>query len=72
MDTHVGRISTLLGLTKERDPKKIERDLMDLLPTEEWIAYSHRMIAHGRAVCIARRPQCNVCRFAPFCPSTVL
>ena len=69
VDTHVARIAKLLGLTRESDPVKIERDLMALLPREEWIDFSHRLIWHGRRVCIARRPQCDRCVLADVCPS---
>ena len=69
VDTHVGRITRLLGLTEEKDPVKVERDLMALLPPEEWIAFSHRLIQHGRRVCIARRPQCQSCMLSRICPS---
>ncbi len=69
VDTHVMRIARLLALTTANDPVKIERDLMTLLPQEEWVAFSHRLIHHGRAVCIARRPQCQRCALAPLCPS---
>lgn len=68
VDTHVGRLSQRLGLTKEVDPVKIERDLMAQLPQEEWIMFSHRMIHHGRRVCKARKPACDHCNFAEFCP----
>ena len=68
VDTHVGRLSQRLGLTKEVDPVKIERDLMAQLPQEEWIMFSHRMIHHGRRVCKARNPACDHCNFAEFCP----
>src|SRR5213078_1247097 len=61
VDTHVQRIATLLGLTKEKDPVKIERDLMALVPREKWTWFSHTLILHGRRVCIARRPKCEVC-----------
>ena len=69
VDTHVHRLSRRLGLTKEDDPKKIERDLMGLLPKSEWIQFSHRMISHGRARCTALRPKCDVCPLASCCPS---
>jgi endonuclease-3 len=68
VDTHVGRLSRRLGLTEESDPVKAERDLMAVLPKKEWIAFSHRMIYHGRAVCKARRPKCDSCDFRQFCP----
>lgn len=68
VDTHVGRNSIRLGLTKETDPVKVERDLIALLPAEEWIDFSHRMILHGRAICKARRPECERCPLSPLCP----
>ncbi len=69
VDTHVVRISRLLGLTEEKTPEKIERDLIDLLPKKDWILWTHLIIDHGRAVCIARRPQCHECALAKLCPS---
>lgn len=68
VDTHVGRLSKRLGLTAHSDPVKIERDLMDQLPRREWIEFSHRMIQHGRRVCMARKPKCDVCTLADICP----
>ena len=68
VDTHVGRLSRRLGLTSEKDPVKCERDLMDQLPRKEWILFSHRMIHHGRQVCMARKPACDRCRMLRFCP----
>lgn len=68
VDTHVGRISRRLGLTRETDAVKCEQDLMRLLPRKEWIDYSHRMIHHGRRVCQARKPDCESCGFNKFCP----
>jgi endonuclease-3 len=70
VDTHVKRISKLLGWTEHTDPLKIEADLMELLPKKEWIMISHRLIFHGRAVCIARRPKCSVCVLSELCPSS--
>lgn len=70
VDTHVGRISRLLGLTFEKDPVKVERDLMELLPRSEWIDFSHRLILHGRKTCIARRPRCGECVLRRLCPSS--
>jgi endonuclease-3 len=61
VDTHVKRITRLLGLTAATTPEQIERDLMQLLPPEEWVNFSHRLIHHGRQICIARRPQCTKC-----------
>lgn len=69
VDTHVGRISRLLRLTRATDPGKVERDLMTLFPPAEWTRLSHILISHGRAVCIARRPRCGVCPVAALCPS---
>jgi endonuclease-3 len=68
VDTHVLRLSRRLGLTAEKDPVKIERDLMELIPPKEWIAFSHRMIHHGRQTCTARKPQCGVCPLEKVCP----
>ena len=70
VDTHVTRISRLLGLTRETDPKKIELDLVAIVPKEHWIRLSHQLIEHGRKVCIARRPRCADCALAPHCPSS--
>jgi endonuclease-3 len=61
VDTHVKRITRLLGLTTSSTPEQIELDLIALLPREEWVNFSHRLIHHGRRVCIARRPQCDAC-----------
>lgn len=72
VDTHVTRISRLLGLTAAREPLKIERDLMKTVPKESWIDFSHLLIFHGRAVCVARRPQCAECCLAELCPSVKL
>jgi endonuclease-3 len=68
VDTHVSRIAKRLGLTQQKDPEKIERDLMELVPQDEWIAFSHRMVHHGRQICAARKPKCDVCSMASFCP----
>ncbi len=69
VDTHVQRISERLGLTAGKDPKKIERVLMDLLPKTRWVKYSHQIIHHGRGVCKARQPRCQDCGLARLCPS---
>lgn len=69
VDTHVGRISRLLGWTEETDPVKVERDLMRLWPRKDWTLISHRMIFHGRRCCVARRPDCPRCPLAAWCPS---
>jgi len=68
VDTHVRRISNLLGLTTSRNPDIIERHLMQLLPKKEWINFSHRVIHHGRQTCIARRPRCPECGLLSLCP----
>ena len=67
VDTHVTRITNLLGLTTNTDAVKIEQDLMALLPETEWIDFSHRLIHHGRRICIARRPQCLECPLLKLC-----
>jgi endonuclease-3 len=72
VDTHVARLSNLLGLTKESDPVKIEQDLMKLIPREDWTLVSHLLIWHGRRVCIARRPRCGECVLNRLCPSARL
>ncbi|PZO45728.1 MAG: endonuclease III [Shackletoniella antarctica] len=69
VDTHVKRITNLLGLTKFSDPVKIERDLMKLLPQPDWENWSIRLVYHGRAVCNARNPKCGMCDLADLCPS---
>ncbi len=72
VDTHVGRLSRLLGLTRHTDPVKIEHDLMQLFPRDSWALLSHLLIFHGRQVCIARRPRCSQCVLASLCPSARL
>ena len=69
VDTHVQRISRRLDLTKETDPGKIEKDLMKIIPKEKWILFSHQIIHHGRALCIARNPRCAECKLEPLCYS---
>jgi len=68
VDTHVRRLSNLLGFTQHQDPIKIERDLMALLPQPDWENWSIRLIYHGRAVCNARKPACERCFLADLCP----
>ena len=68
VDTHVKRICNLLGLTTSKNPIIIERDLIAILPKKEWINFSHRLIHHGRRICIARRPQCTKCPLLKNCP----
>ncbi len=67
VDTHVQRIARRLGLTRHTEPKKIEQDLMRILPRARWIAFSHELILHGRAVCVARRPRCLECPLETTC-----
>ncbi len=69
VDTHVGRVSRRLELTKETAPEKIERDLMALIPRSRWISFSHQMILHGRQVCKARKPLCRLCPVERVCRS---
>ena len=67
VDTHVRRLSQRLGLTKEEDPVKIERDLMKIIPEKKWILFSHQIIHHGRALCAARKPKCRQCLLDEIC-----
>ncbi|SRR5579883_533163 len=67
VDTHVQRISQRLDLTKHSDPKNIEQDLMKTIPKEKWILFSHQIILHGRALCLARNPRCAECALDPLC-----
>jgi endonuclease III len=68
VDTHVTRLSQRLGLTKHTDAVKIEQDLMRIVPQEEWVDFSHRLIFHGRQICVARKPKCPECSMRAFCP----
>jgi endonuclease III len=70
VDTHVRRLSQRLGLTKEEDPVKIERDLVKLVPREDWARFPHLLIWHGRRVCDARKPRCEDCVVNDLCPSS--
>jgi endonuclease-3 len=70
VDTHVLRLSRLLGLTTQTDPEKVEADLTAQLPAQVWGAFSLRLILHGRRVCVARRPRCEECLLADLCPSS--
>jgi endonuclease-3 len=67
VDTHVQRVSKRLDLTKHDDPVKIEQDLIKIIPQEKWILFSHQIIHHGRALCVARKPKCSECRIDPIC-----
>jgi endonuclease-3 len=67
VDTHVQRIANRLDLTRNEDPKKIEQDLMQVIPQEKWIKFSHQIIWHGRRVCVARKPKCVECNMEALC-----
>jgi endonuclease-3 len=69
VDTHVLRLSRRLELTANVEPVKVEQDLMKIIPKDHWIAFSHELILHGRAVCIARKPRCVDCTIEPECDS---
>jgi endonuclease-3 len=70
VDTHVTRLATLMRLTTEKTPERIEQDLMRLLPSEQWTMLSHLLIWHGRRVCNARKPRCEACAVSHLCPSS--
>ena len=72
VDTHVTRLSHRLGLTKEKDPRKIELDLIEIVPKNDWVIFSHLLIAHGRNTCKARNPRCEECAIETLCPSSFL
>ncbi len=69
VDTHVRRLSNRLGLSAEKNPEKVERDLMRVVPREDWTVFPHLLILHGRRVCKARRPDCPACVLKDICPS---
>jgi endonuclease-3 len=69
VDTHVTRLSRLLGFTRQNDADKIEKDLIKIIAKKDWIIFTHLVIDHGRAVCIARRPRCEICVLNQQCPS---
>ncbi|GBD31598.1 Endonuclease III [bacterium HR33] len=69
VDTHVRRIARRLGLTRHSDPDKIEQDLMGLVPRRQWTRFSHTLIHHGRQICQARKPKCEICPVNDLCPS---
>lgn len=68
VDTHVKRVSYRLRLTKNTDPEKIEFDLMKIIPKQEWIHFSNALILHGRRICVARKPKCDLCVLEKYCP----
>lgn len=72
VDTHVGRVSKRLGLTRQTDPVKVEQDLMKLFPNDRWTMLSHLLIEHGRRICEARRPKCESCFLSDICPSSTV
>ena len=72
VDTHVSRLSQRLKLTREKDPTKIERDLMQVVPQADWIDIGHLLIHHGRALCTARKPACSECPLQDLCPSAAI
>jgi endonuclease III len=72
VDTHVQRLTGLLKLSRQTDPVKIEQELMDVVPREDWTWFSHTLIHHGRGVCIARRPKCADCVLNRLCPSSLV
>ena len=67
VDTHVGRITQRMGLTREQDPVKIEFDLMEIIPKDKWTTFSHQLIQHGRKICMARKPKCPECPLLEHC-----
>jgi endonuclease-3 len=69
VDTHVRRLSNRLGLSAEKNPEKVERDLMRVVPREDWTVFPHLLILHGRRVCKARKPDCPACVLKDICPS---
>lgn len=69
VDTHVGRLSRRLGLTEENDAVKVERDLMKIVPKDDWTLWAHLLIYHGRQICHSRKPDCGRCMLADLCPS---
>jgi endonuclease-3 len=71
VDTHVGRLSDRLALTREKNPEKVEQDLMKLVPREQWTLFSHWLIWHGRRRCDARKPDCGACEIRALCPTGV-
>ncbi|MQA90755.1 MAG: endonuclease III [Gemmatimonas sp.] len=72
VDTHVKRIAYRLGLTRQTDPEMVEQDLIALLPEKERVVFTHRMIDHGRAICVARKPRCAECDLHDICPSSLV
>ena len=71
VDTHVGRLSRRLGLSRQDDPNKVERDLMKIVSQERWTMFSHLLVFHGRSICLARKPNCSACVLNDLCPSAI-
>jgi endonuclease-3 len=71
VDVHVKRLSGRLGLSKQEDPEKIERDLMEIVPKKHWLDFNYLLVNHGRKTCQARKPKCPECKLAKLCPSAV-
>jgi endonuclease-3 len=71
VDTHVRRLSGRLGFSKEKDPNRIEKDLMAIVPKQDWLDFNYLLVDHGRTVCIARKPRCQNCAIKHLCPSKV-
>ena len=69
VDTLVRRLSERLGFSKQKDPDKIEQDLIKIVPKGRWVEFGHQMILHGRQICQARKPKCGICPLAKYCPS---
>lgn len=67
VDTHAGRLSRRIGLTKEEDPGRVERDLMKIIPKKNWSKFCHQLVYHGRRTCNARKPKCEICEIRDFC-----
>ena len=72
VDTHVSRLSHRLGISKQKQAEKIEKDLIELVPKKDWVIFPHLLIFHGRNICKARNPQCEACVIEKFCPSSFL
>jgi len=72
VDTHVTRLARRLGLTQQKQPEKIERELIQIVPKKDWVIFPHLLIAHGRKICKARNPLCSQCTVEEFCPSSYL
>jgi len=72
VDVHVQRVSQRLGLSAHKEPEKIERDLLEIVPRKDWINFNYWVVSHGRAVCQARKPLCEICKLRSFCPFPVI